>query len=178
VHFELCKEKQNIVDPTVSVFPKVNWSWMDIRSSKGVRITGPSIMFTVHLHTVKKWRQRLFCLKYGFMLQTRNHPGAHFRVPSNITTYFEPFYWTKPIFTRHGTCPTDLENDCCVVIKKFAQLLKFDWLIVKKQKQVKAGTEIWLRMDDLVSTNRRVNNILFFFAQFEVHSQTKKSLKN
>jgi hypothetical protein len=34
-----------------SVFPKVNWSWMDIQSSKGVRITGPSIKFTGHSHT-------------------------------------------------------------------------------------------------------------------------------
>jgi hypothetical protein len=34
-----------------AVFPTVNWSWMDIRSSKGVRITGPSIKFTGHSHT-------------------------------------------------------------------------------------------------------------------------------
>jgi len=30
------------------MFPNVNWCWMDIRSSKGVRITGPNIKFTGH----------------------------------------------------------------------------------------------------------------------------------
>ena len=34
-----------------TVFPKVNWSWMDIRSSRRVWITGPSIKFTGHSHT-------------------------------------------------------------------------------------------------------------------------------
>ena len=32
------------------VFPKVACRWMDIWSSKGVRITGPSIKFTGHSH--------------------------------------------------------------------------------------------------------------------------------
>ena len=34
-----------------TVFPKVNWSWMDIWSSKGVWVTGPSIKFTGLSHT-------------------------------------------------------------------------------------------------------------------------------
>jgi len=38
----------------MTVFPKVNWSWMDIRSSKGVRITGPNIKFTGHSHTPQR----------------------------------------------------------------------------------------------------------------------------
>ena len=37
-----------------SVFPKVNWSGMDIRSSKEVQITGPSIKFTWHSHTPQR----------------------------------------------------------------------------------------------------------------------------
>jgi len=42
------------------VFPKVNWSWMDIRSSKGVWITGPSIKFTGHSHTPQSKIKYLF----------------------------------------------------------------------------------------------------------------------
>jgi hypothetical protein len=34
------------------VFPKVNRSLMNIRSSKGMQITGPSIKFTGHSHSV------------------------------------------------------------------------------------------------------------------------------
>jgi len=36
------------------VFPKVNWSWMDIRSSKGVQITGPNIKFSGHSYTPQR----------------------------------------------------------------------------------------------------------------------------
>jgi hypothetical protein len=39
---------------SATVFPKVNWSWMDIRSTKGVRITGPSIKFKGHSHTPQR----------------------------------------------------------------------------------------------------------------------------
>ena len=39
---------------SVTVFPTVNWSWMEIRSSKGVRITGPSIKFKGHSHTPQR----------------------------------------------------------------------------------------------------------------------------
>ena len=38
----------------MTVFPTVNWSWMDIWSSKGVQITGPSIKFTGHSHIPQK----------------------------------------------------------------------------------------------------------------------------
>ena len=34
----------------ITVFPNVNWSWMDIQSSKGVQITGPSTKFIEHSH--------------------------------------------------------------------------------------------------------------------------------
>ena len=39
---------------SITVFPKVNWNWMYIRSSKGVQITGPSIKFTGHPHTPQR----------------------------------------------------------------------------------------------------------------------------
>jgi hypothetical protein len=38
----------------ITVFPKVNWSWMDIQSSKGVWITGPSTKFIGHSHTPQR----------------------------------------------------------------------------------------------------------------------------
>ena len=47
--------KSKIMIPWNSaVFPKVNWSWMDIWSSKGVWITGPSIKFKGHAHTPQR----------------------------------------------------------------------------------------------------------------------------
>jgi len=40
----------------ITAYPKINWRWMDIRSSKGVRITGPRIRFTGHSHTQQRRR--------------------------------------------------------------------------------------------------------------------------
>ena len=37
-----------------TVFPKVNRSWMNIQSNKGVQITGPSIKFIGHSHTPQR----------------------------------------------------------------------------------------------------------------------------
>ena len=64
------------------VFPKVNWSWMDIRSSKGVQITGPSIMFTGHSHT----RQRRCSDSYWSFGPVMN----------NFLLVQANFYWTLP----------------------------------------------------------------------------------
>jgi len=35
-------------------------------------------------------------VQFEVLVQTRNHPSAYFRVPSNITTYFELFDLWKP----------------------------------------------------------------------------------
>ena len=63
------------------MFPKVNWSWMDIRSSKRVWITGPSIKFIGHSHTPQRR-----CSRFLLVIWSSNE---------------QLFFWTKPIFTGH-----------------------------------------------------------------------------
>ena len=48
------KKKEFDIYDILTVFPKVNRSWMDIRSSIGVWITGPSIKFIGHSHTPQR----------------------------------------------------------------------------------------------------------------------------
>ena len=80
----------NVVSGTpcheTAVFPKVNKSWMGIRSSKVsrcvVRITGPSIMFTGHSHTPQR---RCSDSYWSF--------GS---VMNNISLDQTNFYWTLP----------------------------------------------------------------------------------
>jgi hypothetical protein len=60
VHWHCTFQSYNIsenfqqINYCMTVFPTVNWSWMDIWSSKGVQITGPSIKFTGHSHIPQK----------------------------------------------------------------------------------------------------------------------------
>jgi len=64
------------------VFFKVNWSWMDIRSSKEVRITGPSIKFIKHSLT----QQRRCSDSYWSFCPVMN----------NLLLDQTNFYWTLP----------------------------------------------------------------------------------
>jgi len=72
------------------VFHKVNLSWMDIRTSKGVRITGPSIKFTGHSHTPQR-RCSYFYWPFG-------------PVMNNLLLVNGPNQFLLDI----ATCPTDL----------------------------------------------------------------------
>jgi len=65
----------------IAVFPKVNWSWMDIRSSKGIWITGPSINFTGQSHTPQKCSDSYW--SFG-------------QVMNNLLLNQSNFYWTLP----------------------------------------------------------------------------------
>ena len=64
------------------VFPKVNWGWMDIWSSNGVRINRPRIKFTGHSHT----SQRRYSDSYWSFGQVMN----------NLLLDQTNFYWTLP----------------------------------------------------------------------------------
>jgi len=70
------------------VFLKVNWSWIGIRSSKGVRITGPSMKFRGHSHTP----QRRCSDSYWSFGPVMNN-----------------------LLLDIATCPTDIGNDCITV---------------------------------------------------------------
>ena len=73
-------------------FPKVNWSWMDIPSSKRVRITGLSIKFTGHSHT-PQW----MCSDAPPVIWSSNE---------------YPFTGPNQLLLDIATCPTDLGKDC------------------------------------------------------------------
>ena len=75
------KKKEFDIYDILTVFPKVNRSWMDIRSSIGVWITGPSIKFIGHSHTPQRR-----CSRFLLVIWSSNE---------------QLFFWTKPIFTGH-----------------------------------------------------------------------------
>jgi hypothetical protein len=68
------------------VFPKVNWSWMDSRSSKGVWITGPRIKFTGHSHTPER--------------RSSDSYWSFGPVINNLLLDQANFYWTLPHVRR------------------------------------------------------------------------------
>ena len=70
----------------VPVFPKVNWSWMDIWSSKGVQITGPSIKFTGHSHAPQR--------------RCSDSYWSFGPVMNNLLLDQTNFYWTLPHVRR------------------------------------------------------------------------------
>jgi hypothetical protein len=78
--------------------PKVNWSWMDIRSSKRVWITGPSIKFTWHSHTP----QRRCSGFYWSFVPVTNH--LLLDIVTCLTDFGNDWYhtiYTIEIYTTH-----------------------------------------------------------------------------
>ena len=80
------KKKEFDIYDILTVFPKVNRSWMDIRSSIGVWISGPSIKFIGHSHTPqRRWSDSFW--SFG-------------PVMNKLLLDQTNFYWTLPHVRR------------------------------------------------------------------------------
>ena len=89
---------------TLAVFPKVNWSWMNNRSSTG--ITGLSIKFTGHSHTPQRRCSDSY-RSFNFVLQ-----WITFYWPMDQTNFYWtlPHVWLTTEMSDIGTC-TKLSNN-------------------------------------------------------------------
>jgi hypothetical protein len=91
------------------VFPKVNRSLMNIRSSKGIQITGSSIKFTGHSHTPQR--------------RCSDSYWSFGPVMNNLLLDKPSFYWTLP-HVRHTLGMTDLPSKLNIYEKKSHPICK------------------------------------------------------
>ena len=132
------------------MLPKVNWSWMDIRSIKGVGITGPSTRFIGHSYTPQRSCSDSYWL-FGLVM-------------NNLLLDQSNFYWTLSDIPREWL-KHNLSFDLRLI---YSLTLHANILTIKPQREF---LSVWKFKDQ----NREFNKVKKVHTLFE-NSYLRKHL--